>query len=379
MVSNLLKRGGFRGAFGVMPIAFVCLILGDFAFGVTGSMPKKPLGFVTDPSTLKPSLSLPVLDSPVDLPMSRKKLEKRAAESPKDIRVEPVEVVVSTNSSERRLQCEELASPGNSTQLLNYFDKRLKGVPEAAFVNGKATLNLDASAFDLVRIDKLGHSGLKIHHRVTVDGHGLRADLRSIKTLGKQLVGFIPEAERDIINAKLKAGMPVKVDTELLPAFARRMVGKYLIYRGPNCFHAALAFHGSELTKSPLLNVRREEGYHPAMVNYDELWRVLESQFYEVNTQKSPLKYGDLLVFFDREEGKPIDYKWIRHAAVYLFNNFTFSKGSKSPNTPYSVKTVTDEWNTWQQYSKNLGVKVFRRASKNAISFPPEVMTDWLY
>ena len=37
------------------------------------------------------------------------------------------------------------------------------------------------------------------------------------------------------------------------------MVKNFLAYKGPNCFHAALAFHGENLTQSQFVNVKREE------------------------------------------------------------------------------------------------------------------------
>ena len=177
----------------------------------------------------------------------------------------------------------------------------------------------------------------------------------------------------------------IDVDTLLLPEFARKMVKKFTIYRGPNCFHAALAFQSPQLTSSSLINVKKESGYHRAMINYDELWRVLSENFYEVNPDKLPLKYGDMLVFFDVPEeqaddlDKPVDFRWIRHTATYLFGGYTFSKGSKSPNTPYTVRTIGEEWKTWKRYTENLGVKVFRRSQKTVKLAPPMDLTDWIY
>ena len=169
----------------------------------------------------------------------------------------------------------------------------------------------------------------------------------------------------------------------MLPAFPRKMIKKFIVVRGPNCFHAALAFHNPKLPRSPYVNVRPEEGYHRAMINYDELWRVIGRSFYEVNTAKYPLKYGDMIVFFnlpdDWEESMAVNFRWIRHTSTYLFGPYTFSKGSKSPDTPYSVKTIGEEWATWLEYSRNLGVKVFRRNQKITKETLPEDLVDWIY
>jgi hypothetical protein len=57
---------------------------------------------------------------------------------------------------------------------------------------------------------------------------------------------------------------------------------------------------------------------------------------------------------------KPADWHWIKHAATYLFDDYTFSKGSNSPDTPYTVKTLDEEWDAWDHRSAHLGLKVFR-------------------
>jgi len=139
------------------------------------------------------------------------------------------------------------------------------------------------------------------------------------------------------------------------------------------------------LTSSSQINVKREVGYHRAMINYDELWRELNQDFYEIEPEKHQLKFGDMLVLFDvptsyaRQPEGPPDFHWIRHTATYLFEGYTFSKGSKSPNTPYGVRTLEEEWNTWKHFSKNLGVKVYRRSLKAINPHPPADQSDWIY
>ena len=90
-----------------------------------------------------------------------------------------------------------------------------------------------------------------------------------------------------------------------------------------------------------------------------------------------------MVVFFnlpdDWNESMPVSYRWIRHTATYLFGPYTFSKGSKSPDTPYSVKTVGEEWATWLEYSRSLGVKVYRRNQKITKNKLPEDLVDWIY
>ena len=244
---------------------------------------------------------------------------------------------------------------------------------------------IDGKGFGMVDRDAFADMFSRTHHKLTVATNELKKDRRLRQEFLRQITPFFPKAERTKLQAKINKGESIEVDMELLPDFARKMVKKYIIYRGPNCFHAALAFQSPTLTSSSLINVKKETGYHRAMINYDELWRVLNSNFYEVNPDSQPLKYGDVLVFFDvpqsAEENpeKPVEFKWIRHTATYLFGGYTYSKGSKSPNTPYTVRTLAEEWKTWKRYTENLGVKVFRRSQKNVKNAPPRDLTDWVY
>ena len=121
--------------------------------------------------------------------------------------------------------------------------------------------------------------------------------------------------------------------------------------------------------------------HHSTMINSEELHRTLRRQFYEV-PDGSSLKYGDILVFYDRPsrwQRAPAQARWIRHAAVYLFDKYLFSKGSKSANSIYSVKTLATEWRFWEQKSTDMAIKVFRRTHKNVRNQPPRSLKDWIY
>ena len=326
---------------------------------------------------LKLSLSLPVEDSTKRLNIPVRKLKARVLKYEQDERVEPVQITLSDD--ELKSTSSRLANENNVTQLERNFAKQMKMLRPNSSEGSKRTVTIDKAAFAEIDPKELGKMLAKTHHKLTIDSDTLKRLPQVRKQLIHQVRGFLSPERVRTVSLKLKNGVPVDVDTELLPDFARRMVGRYIIFRGPNCFHAALAFHNEEFTTNPMFNIKREEGYHEVMINYDELWRILNSQFYEVNASTTPLNYGDLIVYFDVTEGAPISYKWIRHAAAYLFGNYVFSKGSKSPNTPYSVKTMDEEWNTWKQYSKKLGVKVFRRGIKNGRTAGPEKLNEWLY
>jgi hypothetical protein len=117
------------------------------------------------------------------------------------------------------------------------------------------------------------------------------------------------------------------------------------------------------------------------MINYDELWRVLQRSFYEVDPLKSDMQYGDMIVFFETKDSNSgaVDFKTLRHAATYLLGGYVFAKGSKSANSPYLVRTLGEEWDTWTKYTKRLGVKVFRRNLKHVTNAIPADPIDWVY
>lgn len=113
------------------------------------------------------------------------------------------------------------------------------------------------------------------------------------------------------------------------------------------------------------------------MTNYG----AFSSSLYEVNPAQNPVQYGDMIVFFETKTPQfgSLDFKTLRHASTYLFGGYVYSKGSKSANSPYLVRTLGDEWNTWTKYTKKLGVKVFRRNLKHVKSPAPVDPKDWVY
>ena len=98
------------------------------------------------------------------------------------------------------------------------------------------------------------------------------------------------------------------------------------------------------MTKSHRVNIKEEKGYHSAMINYDELWRAINSYFYEVDVTKAKLKYGDLVVFstFQRTLLK----KQISGGFVTLLHTSLMtilSQRDQNPNSPYTIKTLSDD------------------------------------
>ena len=381
------------------------LLILSFLFGnqvgvsVTNYTVKRNSSFVFDLADVKKSLQLPVIQKEEMLRIPANHLELRVKNSVQDETVEPLFLKIENDPVQIKRLSSMLAKPGKTAALEKQIKERLEKYNQATNNNNARNnentvapnnpttsktrdIRVTADLYNLMEPVALGRIFEKIHHKLSLPGDVLKNDKKLRKSLSKQLKGYLSNSELKKLMRKIRTGDDLNVDEDLLPKFARKMVKKYTIYRGPNCFHSSLAFQSPKLPSSSFVNVKIESGYHRAMINYDELWRILNLNFYEINPNETPLQYGDTIVFFDVPRDGDMqnpDFKWIRHAASYLFGDYTFSKGSKSPNTPYSVKTINEEWQTWQKYSKNLAIKVFRRSSKNVTKKPLKSLTDWLY
>lgn len=207
--------------------------------------------------------------------------------------------------------------------------------------------------------------------------------------LFQELQLFLSEEEKRRLFHKILIKESIPVSKFLLPHFAKKMAKKFTIYQGPNCFHAALAFQSIHLTNWSRFNVIRESGYHKAMINFDELWKVLSTYFYPVKLDKYGMKYGDIIVFLDvpikevkkndTERSARISYRWIKHAATHLMNGYVFSKGSKSADSPYNIMPLRVEWQQWDRRTDNLNVIVFRRKFEELQRSSNIGLNSWIY
>ena len=308
-------------------------------------------------------------------------LRLRLAGHPKDSTIEAISLAVHLNEQHIKALSEDLAKAGKADLL---FRSLLEQANRKATTSEKQKVRviIDRRTAKWIRLKRLSRRFASVHHEPVLHSEGITPIQRRI--LLEQLGHFLDQDDVNRVRQLTARQGPISVPRYLLPKFARKLAGRFILHRGPNCFHAALAFQSPILAHSALINVKEEHGYHRSMINYDELWRILQRSFYEVDPHVSPLKYGDILAFFQIPEGgdggkKSIHFTWIRHAAVHLFSNLTFSKGSKSPNSPYAIKTIDQEWSTWARLTKGMAVKVFRRAVKNVKRHPPKDLTDWIY
>lgn len=408
----------FRGGAEAVAAFFVCA---HFAL-VASRADARP--FTTKIDDLRPSLKLPGKVAEMEVAPSIEQIERRVQASESDARVEPLYLAVPVDDDERAAMALRLAKPKKYRALMAALDVELAkvagnadpapGAPAGSWgargpsgpseqgaqnnqVNPVAVddpaktrkIRVHPDLFRLMSAPAVITKMQRTHLRVAIDSPALleKPDVRG--ELLTQLAPFVMSAELRKVAEKLRLALPLDVDTDILPSGPRRAVRTFEIFRGPNCFMTALAFQYPKMVRSQLVNIKAERDHHEVMINNDELWRVLQSSFYEVDPERTPLKFGDMIVFFQLPSNlkSPTDadvsYRWVKHATTYLFNDFVYSKGSKSPNSPYLVGTLRSEWKAWEKHvttgGGNLGVKVFRKPLKSATSRPPRSLDDWMY
>ena len=359
---------------------FTCLGWSSLAWGVTQYEAPHRLVFAKSLKELKPSILLPLKVQTEVVKIPYKKMKIRVIKGDDENLVGPLKLYVPVDPEQRQTMILKIAKPGKENLLAKSFAEKVAQQKNPSY---KAKIVLDPKDFNLIDPMELSILLSRPHQKIQVLTSKLKPKKEIAKRLVHQLRPFLSRNDLKKVIGKLKRNKTLSLDQDLLPQFARDLVKKFVVLKGPNCFHAALRFQGARYVHSPFYNIKEEQGYHKAMVNYDELWRTLARGFYEINPRQTPLEYGDMIVFFDIPQnlgtGEELNFRWIRHATTYLFNHFTFSKGSKSPSTPYTVKTLADEWTTWQGYSKNLGVKVYRKSYVNAKKQLPMDLIDWIY
>lgn len=333
--------------------------------------------WTTDLSRMKMGLNLPVKDSVETVKTPPLVLLKRMKNPWDRESVEVPSINLPSESSALQNIARLIALPGRERDVFRMFR-------EASASNTRFSFHLTDRFFSMVEPKRLIEEFFSHkHHRIELATTTLQSDSSKTIDLLRQLRPFFSREELVSLYRKIGQAPFLELDSDLLPSFPRQAVGKFSYFNGPNCFHAALAFQDPSIPKLQYLNAKREKAHHWQMINYDELWRILSNSFYEIEPEQTSLNYGDLLVFFDLpvDEHPPlsIDFRWIRHVSVYLFNRYTFSKGSKSANSTYTVNLLEEEWNRWKRRTKNFAIKIFRKSSRRVTTLPHEELYEWLY
>ena len=339
-----------------------------------------PVSYYKDISVFKSSLKLEISSTPRYIPIPEKIIQARLDKFKDDVRIEPIQITVIPSDDKILELSEKIAKQGSKLQFANYLRKNVKSAERVPGADLRL-VTIDQGAFSLLDMNSFEEIFAKEHEELTIRTTALQQDPKSRDQLLSELAAYLSANQLRDARQKIAKGAPLAVDEDLLPPFARKMVRRHTAFRGPNCFHAALSFQSPLFPKSSFVNVREEAGYHRSMINYDELWRSVNLYFYEINPSTTDLQYGDMILFFDTPKTAmtDVDFHTLRHAATYLFGGYVFAKGSKSANTPYLIRTLSDEWDTWTKYTDDLGVKVFRRNLKHVKKATPWDPTDWMY
>ncbi len=347
--------------------------------GAVVPVSKKHKNFTTNVYDFKTSINLEVKDRKIHLPLPIKKIKKRLRNYKDDVRVEPITLNIFPTDGEIKKFAKRFAKPDRYNQTVDLLREKVKKSPYHHKLKDRKVMTFVANDFKNLDMKAVSSFFTRTHHEIYIDPDALVHDPALRANLYSQVRPYIGHEKLQDLHTKIENNETISLSKDLLPKFARKRVEKHSIYRGPNCFHSAISFNSEDLPKSNKINIKEEKNYHRAMLNYDELWRVLNSHFYEINPKEARLKFGDVLVFFDRVEGEQTSYKWIKHTTAYLFGPYTFSKGSKSANTPYSVNTINEEWATWLKFTKNMGVKVYRYGQRAPNEISHSDLIDWLY
>lgn len=307
-------------------------------------------------------------------------VKRRLTEYKRNELIEPIQVTASADDEQVLDFAGKIARPNKKLAIANFLRENFSKGEEIPGSNLRL-VTLDEQAFNWLNRESVDDMFAKEHYELTVKSDDLKLNRSLEANFLTQLEPYLTKEQINEVRGKIAKGKNLSVDRDLLPPFARKMIRHHTVFKGPNCFHAALSFQSPLFPKSGLVNVREEPGYHRSMINYDEMWRVAQLEFYEIDPAKADIKYGDMILFFDapKEPRVAVDFKTLRHAATYLFGGYVFAKGSKSANSPYIIRPLADEWSTWVKYTDNLGVKVFRRNLKHVNKAAIWDPSDWLY
>ena len=97
------------------------------------------------------------------------------------------------------------------------------------------------------------------HLEVILDTEQFYSDKKKYSKLIQQARPFLSKKRIKQIHRIIKNKSLLKLEKHLLPKFPKRVLTKFTKFRGPNCFHTALAFQNNKFTRSPLYNVKIEK------------------------------------------------------------------------------------------------------------------------
>src|SRR5690606_34703636 len=120
----------------------------------------------------------------------------------------------------------KLARAGKASKLYDYFVKVIRDPNVKLDKNQYKEVLIDKTAYLLIDPRELIKLYEKPHHSVKVHTESLYADSALRKEFMSQLRDHLSKADRSAIATKIKAQESLNLEMDLLPSFARKMVGK---------------------------------------------------------------------------------------------------------------------------------------------------------
>jgi hypothetical protein len=341
--------------------------------------------YVHNINIFKSSLNIPITSKtltitiPDDDFLKRLETPYKAQKSKKERNIEPIQITTSKEEDKILAIAGKIAKPQQRLALAHYIKQNI-ATSESIPGTQLKLVNLNPSVANLLDMSAFDSLHAKDHYQLTVATKSLSEDVQTKRAFIRQVSKYLSPKQMKGVKSALSSGRPLDVDTQLLPEFARRTVRQHTLFKGPNCFHAALSFQTPALSQTSRVNIREEAGYHRNMINYDELWRAIQLEFHEIDVSATDMQYGDLIAFFDTPTAphKIVDFRTLRHATTYLFGGYVFAKGSKSANSPYIIRPLAEEWDTWNKFTTKLGAKVFRKNINNGKKAALWDPSDWM-
>ena len=191
--------------------------------------------------------------------VSKKKLFKRMTRSKVNETIEPLNIYVDRKGKDIFKHAEFLADKGHIHSLAKLFKEEHPNAKPLRGDSDKVALTITENMMRHIDVRKMMRRFRQKHYSLELNSRELKASPMHYRSFFEELSPFLRERQIDIIKKKVKRDENVPLDEYLLTDFARKMVGKYILYRGPNCFHASLAFHHLKFARSPFLNINQEK------------------------------------------------------------------------------------------------------------------------
>ena len=245
-------------------VVALLMIIPQLGWAVTGYRNTKRK-YVSDFRTFRTTLHLDVKGEKTKVKMPVKKVKTRLIKAGKDERIEAISINVPRDAVRRENLAFDIAKENKSLSMKKYLDTLIQQQDNVDY-NGKSYVRVkfDKKALHIANLKKIADIYANTHYDIAIDTKLLRRSRSLRNRLTQQLTPFLSQNNMKTLKRAIWKKDSLDLNKYFLPKFAQKMVEKFTIYRGPNCFHAALAFHGQKLTRSPYFNVKKEKGLSPS-------------------------------------------------------------------------------------------------------------------